>query len=122
MNTINLEIQTAIASIKNEHAHQNRIDEIAELLAKISKLNAAQIDLIDNKSLDEIADLLAADSETIRSYAARILGVMGGHAKREIPALKAADQLSSATPGKLLPSVGASADIRAAIKKIQSSD
>jgi HEAT repeat protein len=117
-------IETAIVGIKSESVFHLRIAEARRLWLFVHDQKPLTLETLDDESIDGVASLLEDDNESVKSFAAKILGAIGPRAERAVPALKNAltvvkPILASPLFGVVVVQPSAISDILEALEKIQ---
>jgi hypothetical protein len=94
-----------VSLIQSTQGSSKKIKDVTELSSFFSQLDVAAINSIDSDAIDKIAALLEDDNDDIRRCAAQMLGRIGPHAKRAVPALEKALKPLIGT-GVIIPATG----------------
>jgi hypothetical protein len=117
MSTLTEFVAKAANSSSDRDKRASAAGEVARILAELS---SAEVDLLPDKLIDDIAGLLVDENDVVKYYAASGLGSMGQRAARAIPALEQAWTRAQPIAGSEMigPSLGLTEVFRAAISRI----
>jgi HEAT repeat protein len=113
-------IRVLIEKIKSERSTPVRVETAKELSDFLQHSDTAVISGLDEKVIDDLADLLTDRDDGVRAWAALSLGHIGAPAKRSVPALERALQNVEPPPGSgvIGPSLSSASAIRGALQRI----